>query len=130
MGIFRFFRKNKVELTDEQKKWESMWNLWLEGRADSPYAELMTYESEINNGGHDQYFLNVGNTGDLQREMAALETVLPAKLQKNLRNAYNAYLMLNGQPDERAEAILNQCDDVFFNAEEEILSILKKYASA
>lgn len=56
MGVFRFFKKNKAEPTDEQKKWNKMWDLWAEGRADSPYAELMTYQSEINNGGHDQYF--------------------------------------------------------------------------
>ena len=44
MGVFRFFKKNKAEPTDEQKKWNKMWDLWAEGRADSPYAELMTYE--------------------------------------------------------------------------------------
>ncbi len=67
MGVFRFFKKSKAEPTDEQKKWNKMWDLWAEGRADSPYAELMTYQSEINNGGHDQYFFNVENTGNLQR---------------------------------------------------------------
>ena len=59
MGVFSFFKKSKVELTDEQKKWNKMWDLWVEGRADSPYSELMTYQSEINNGGHDQYFFNI-----------------------------------------------------------------------
>ena len=54
MGVFSFFKKSKVELTGEQKKWNIMWDLWVEGRADSPYAELMTYQSEINNGGHDR----------------------------------------------------------------------------
>lgn len=62
MGLFDLFRKNKTELSDEQEKWNKMWNLWEENRADTPYAELMTYQSEINNGGHDQYFLNVENT--------------------------------------------------------------------
>ena len=38
MGVFRFFEKNKAEPTDEQKKWNKMWDLWAEGRADSPYA--------------------------------------------------------------------------------------------
>ena len=67
MGVFILFKKRKAELTDKQKKWNRMWDLWVEGRADSPYAELMTYQSEINNGGHDQYFVNIENTGDLQR---------------------------------------------------------------
>ena len=101
-----------------------------EGRADSPYAELMTYQSEINNGGHDQYFVNIENTGDLQRSMAVLETVLPAKLQENLRKAYNAYLKLaDKEADEQAERMLSQCDDVFYKDEEEINGILREYAS-
>ena len=108
MGLFDLFRKSKAELSDEQEKWNKMWNLWEENRADTPYAELMTYQSEINNGGHDQYFLNVENTGDLQKEMAALETVLSEKLQKNLRDAYRAYQQLtDSESDEDAEAILD-----------------------
>ena len=74
MGVFSFFKKSKVALTGEQKKWNIMWDLWVEGRADSPYAELMTYQSEINNGGHDQYFFNIENSGNLQKEMAVLKT--------------------------------------------------------
>lgn len=130
MGVFRFFEKNKAEPTDEQKKWNKMWDLWAEGRADSPYAELMTYQSEINNGGHDQYFFNIGNTDNLQKDMEVLETVLPAKLQENLRKAYNAYLQLtNEESDEQLEEILNQCDDSFYKDEEEINCILRAYAA-
>ena len=148
MGLFDFFKKKKEELpakqeekTDateqeatsgavEQDAWDRMWELWGEGNADSPYAEVLTYQSEINNGGHDQYFLNVENTGDLQKEMAALETVLSEKLQKNLRNAYYAYQQLtDSESDEDTEAILEQCDDIFYQNEEEINCILKEYAA-
>ena len=90
-----------------------MWVLWAEGHADSSWRELMTYQGEINNGGHDQYFLNTGNTGDLQKKMAILETVLPEKLQSNLRKAYAAYRALSEkEPDEKTQAILEQCDVV------------------
>ena len=90
----------------------------------------MTYQSEINNGGHDQYFLNVENTGDLQKEIAALETVLSEKLQKNLRDAYRAYQQLtDSESDEDTEAILEQCDDIFYQNEAEINCILKEYAA-
>ena len=130
MGVFRFFKKNKAEPTDEQKKWNKMWHLWAEGRADSPYAELMTYQSEINNGGHDPYFFNVENTGNLQREMAILETALPAKLRENLQNAYNAYRKLtNEESGEQTETMLSQYDDVFYRDEEEINCVLRAYAS-
>ena len=47
-----FSRKTKSNLTDEQKRLDKLRNLWLEGRVDSSYAELMTYQSEINNDGH------------------------------------------------------------------------------
>ena len=129
MSLLRFFRKKKAELSDEQKKENKMWALWEEERAESPYQELMTYQSEVNNGGHDQYFLNVENTGDLQKEMASLETVLSEKLQGNLREAYQAYLALTEkESDEKAEAALEQCDDVFFENEEEINRALKESA--
>ena len=130
MGVFRFFKKNKAESSDEQKKWNKMWDLWAEGRADSPYAELMTYQSEINNGGHDQYFFNIENSGNLQKEMAVLKTVLPAKLRDNLQNAYDAYLKLtNEESDEQAGTILSQYDDEFYKVEEDINRILREYAS-
>jgi len=130
MGLFDFFKKKEVQLTDEQKKWNKMWELWTEGKADSPYAELMTYQSEINNGGHDQYFLNVENIGDLQKEMSALETVLSAKLKNNLQKAYKAYLVLEEKEDnEKAEEIMEECDDVFYENEEEINHILEQYSA-
>ena len=130
MGLFDFLKKKEVQLTDEQKKWNKMWELWSEGEADSPYAELMTYQSEINNGGHDQYFLNVENTGDLQKEMSALETVLSAKLKNNLQKAYKAYLVLEEkEDDEKAEEIMEQCDDVFYENEEEINHMLEEYSA-
>ena len=130
MGLFDFLKKKEVQLTDEQKKWNKMWELWTEGEADSPYAELMTYQSEINNGGHDQYFLNVGNIVDLQKEMSVLESVLSAKLKNNLQKAYKAYLVLEEKADdEKAEEIMEECDDVFYENEEEINHMLEEYSA-
>ena len=148
MGLFDFFKKKKEELPAKQKEktdasereatsdaveqdaWDRMWELWGEGNADSPYAEVLTYQSEINNGGHDQYFFNVENTGNLQREMAILETALPAKLRENLQNAYNAYRKLtNEESGEQTETMLSQYDDEFYKGEEEINCILRAYAS-
>lgn len=130
MGLFDFLKKKEIQLTDEQKKWNKMWELWAEGEADSPYAELMTYQSEINNGGHDQYFLNVENTDDLQKEMSVLESVLSAKLKNNLQKAYKAYLVLEEkEDDEKAEEIMEQCDDMFYENEEEINHMLEQYSA-
>lgn len=130
MGLFDIFKKKEVELTKEELQWNKMWDLWTEEKADSPYAELMTYQSEINNGGHDQYFLNVENTGDLEKEMSVLEQILSAKLKENLRKAYQAYLVLEeNEDDEDAEEMLEQCDDIFWENEEEINQALEEYAS-
>ena len=93
-----------------------------------PYAELMTYQSEINNGGHDQYFTNVENTGDLQKEIMVLRNVLSPKLNENLKKAYNAYLILEEKEDKQAEEILNKCDSVFYENEDEVNCILEEYA--
>ena len=128
MGILGLFKKNKAELPDEQKKWNKMWELWTEGRADSSYAELMTYQSEVNNGGHEQYFLNLENRGSLQREMTALDAVLPAKLQNNLRDAYKAYATLSEKENGKTEAALEPFDEMFYENEDEITRILKEYA--
>ena len=129
MGLFDIFKKKKNALTEEQLKWNKMWELWTEEKADSPYAELMTYQSEINNGGHDQYFTNVENTSDLGKEMSALEQILSAELKNNLNKAYKAYLILEKkEEDEEAEETLEQCDDVFYENEEEINRLLEEYA--
>ena len=107
-----------------------MWDLWVEGKVDSPFAELMEYQSQVNNGGHDQYFTNVENTGDLQKEMSALEQILSEKLNSNLKRAYKAYLVLEeNEDDEKSEETLDQCDDVFYENEEEINYALEEYAS-
>ncbi len=129
MGLFDLFKKKKVELTEEQLKWNKMWDLWAEGEAESPYAALMTYQSEINNGGHGQYFFNIGNNDDLNKEISALETILSDKLIDNLHKAYKAHLILEeNEDDEKAEEVIEQCDDVFFENEEEINCKLETYA--
>ena len=129
MGLFAFSKKKKGELTEAQLKWNKMWELWTEDHADSPYAELMTYQSEINNGGHAQYFTNVENTSDLHKEMLSLETILPSKLRETLEKAYRAYLTLDEKDDEKAEEIFEQCDDLFYENEDEINHILEGYSA-
>lgn len=129
MGLFDIFKKKKVVLTEEQLKWNKMWDLWAEGEVESPYAELMTYQSEINNGGHGQYFLNVENNGDLNEEMTILKNILSDELVDNLHKAYKAHLILEeNEDDEKAEEIIEDCDNKFYENEEEINRKLEAYA--
>lgn len=129
MGLFAIFKKKKTALTEDQRKWNKMWDLWAEEKAASPYSELMKYHSEVNNGGHGQYFINVENNGNLKNEMSALAQILSAKLNANLEKAYAAYLALEERDDEKAEETLDQCDDVFYENEQEIICALEAYAS-
>ena len=107
-----------------------MWDLWAEEKSSSPYAELMTYESEINNGGHMQFFDNVSNTSDLPQVISVLYTILNGVLKQNLVTAYNAYLEYEGNDDQedKLNEILDDCDNVFYENESEIEQILKGYA--
>jgi hypothetical protein len=127
MSFFDLFKRKKNEQPIEELQWNKMWDLWVEEAAASPYAELMTYESEINNGGHMQFFDNVSNTDDLPQTISILYTVLSGTLKQNLENAYRAYS--EQQEDEDAlDEILNECDNVFYENESEVEEILKEYA--
>ena len=120
MGFLNLFNKKKAVLTEAQLKWNKMWELWSDGKIESPYAELMTYQSEINNGGHSQYFSNAEENGILQNELAVLAQILPPVLNDNLQKAYNAYIS--------SEEISEKYDAVFYENEQEIIRILEKHA--
>ena len=62
--------------------------------------------------------------------MYALEKTLTSPLYKNLKKAYKAYLILEeNEEDENADEILEQCDNVFYENEEQINFILQEYAN-
>ena len=123
-------KKTRVELTDSQLKWNKLWDLWVEGKVESPIGELMTYQSEINNGGHSQYFFNTENTDDLQMNLVNVLSILPKELKDNLENAYKAYMVLEqNEDDDEAEEILEKCDEFFYENEQKIIRILEQYSA-
>ena len=63
MSIFDIFKKKTSPLAVEQERWNRIWELWAIGDVPSPVENLMTYHSEVNNGGHSQYFFNISNNG-------------------------------------------------------------------
>lgn len=129
--LFKRKKKNTVEntaLSEDDKQWNKMWELWANGEIKSPYNELMTYQSEVNNGGHSQYFVNTENTDDIDKEMSVLNDILPAVLKENLQTAYQAHLLLEqDETNEEAESVLEKCDDVFYENEKEINDILESF---
>ena len=51
----------KKKLPKSAKQWNKIWELWSNFELDNPVKDLMTYISEINNGGHLQFFENLEN---------------------------------------------------------------------
>ena len=128
MGLFNIFKKKKVELTEEQLKWNKMWELWTQEKVEAPFSELMNYSGDVNSGGHDYYFECLDFEGDIKKDMSALEQILSPELNDNLMKAYQAYLTLKEKEDnEKAEKIITQCDNVFYESEE-INNTLLEYA--
>lgn len=105
-----------------------MWDLWVEGKAEAPYAQLMEYESEVNNGGHSQYFFNVANCGDLKAEAQILVEALPEPLRGNFQKAYEAFSGQENICDDENDDLFEECDDVFYKQEKLLMDILKGYA--
>lgn len=112
------------------KQWNKLWELWSDEQVSSPYAELMTYQNEVENGGHEQYFDTMSDVGDLTQEMQVLSGILPDALVKNLRTAYRAYQRLRENiHDTDATDVLESCDDAFYDDDETINGILEAYAA-
>ena len=135
MGLFDIFKKKsapekskKNTLPPEALKWNKMWDMWADGQIASQYQDLMTYQSEVNNGGHSQFFFNVDNTGDVNAVVKENLSILPELHKYNLEEAYLAYRKYNDVDDGKMDEILDNCDDIFYENEELINTVLEKYA--
>ncbi len=116
-------------LSEKEKKWDWMIELWGQGILESPYAELLEYDSEVNNGGHSQYFFNVANCGDLHAAVTAILAMLPPVLCNNLKRGYDAFSAQNDICEDDNEDLFEECDNVFYDNEQFILDILETCAS-
>ena len=129
MGIFDIFKKKKAVPTTDQKL-NKMWDLWADDKLDLPCAKLMRYESEVNNGGHSQYFFNVANGGDLAVEVEAVLSMLPEPLRENLARGYAAFSEQNDISDDVNDELFEECDDVFYEHEQLIIDIIYEAAKS
>jgi len=134
MGIFSWFKRKKreeIQLSEEELKWNKMWELWENEEVESPYFELMTYYSEVNNGGHGQFWDYVSDNGDLSTYLNSLYKIMPDELKENINKSYKAYLeMCEVEYSEAADEVLMKCDEVFAENENVIENILKEYANS
>ena len=129
LGLFGR-KKEKVEFTESQLKWNKLWDMWAKGEIESPYDEILTYMGEVQNGGHYQYFDNTANIADVEKHVSALYSILPQNLCDNLKKAYEAYKILEGSEDDNqdAEDVMERCDTLFYDNEEVVTDIIQKYA--
>ena len=127
MGLLDLFKK-KETLTEEQKL-NKLWDLWAEGKAEAPCAALMTYQSEVNNGGHSQYFFNVANTGDLKAEVDMILPLLPDVLRDNLKRACDAFAAQEEIDDDVNDDLFSECDDVFYENEQPLIELIQGFAN-
>lgn len=128
MGIFNIFKKKEQPLTAEQKL-NRLWELWEIGDLNPPYENLMTYEAEVNNGGHSQYFFNTANCGDIKADIDIILPILPEPLHSNLSRAYNAFAAQKDICDDDNEELFEECDNVFYKNEQLLIDILMMYAN-
>ena len=128
MGFFDIFKKKKEQPLTTDQKVNKMWELWGEDKLDLPCAKLMKYESEVNNGGHSQYFFNVANCGDLAEEVEAVLSMLPDPLRENLARGYAAFSEQDDISDDVNDEVFEECDDVFYEHEQDIIDIIYEAA--
>ena len=121
-------KKKVVELSCEAKKWNKMWDMWVEGEIESPYKELMEYLNGVNNGGHYCHFDNVSGNNDLKEYVDNLTKILPDVLRDNVLTAYNTYIANPDDMSDEDNDILDKCDSIYFEHEELVNDILKARA--
>ena len=127
--IFDMFRKKKEKTLTKEEKFNRLWELWEIGDFHSPVASLMTYESEVNNGGHRQYFFNIANCGDLPSEIEAVLSLLPEPLRKNLTRGYTAFSEQDDISDDINDELFEECDDIFYKHEQLIIDMIQETAN-
>ncbi len=127
-----FRRRKKISAPveiDPNDQWNRMWSMWADGKIESPYYELMSYHSEINNGGHYQFFSNTDNIENSEAVVETLCGILPENLKCSLQKAYKAYLNLENDINiDQSERDIKKSDEFFFENEDVIIKMLENHS--
>lgn len=128
MGLFDIFKK-KEPVTDEQLKWEYLWEKWRLEEVPEPYNTIMTYYKEIKKEGHTRFFINIAFCGEVEKAVEKIGSLLPPVLCENLKTAYSHYVVLVNEENEETEAKIRECDTFFDENEQLILDMIQEYAN-
>ncbi len=118
-------KKSRVRV-DNDLRWNKMWDLWCEGKVPSPYADLMSYQSDVHTIGHAKFFEKIA-AGDMTKTLAYISKMLPASIKLPLHEAYHAY-KVNGPDAEENGAFFDHCDEALFANEKAIDDFLMEFA--
>ena len=127
MGLFDIFKK-KEPMTDEQLKWEYLWEQWRLEEVPEPYNTIMTYYKEIKKEGHTRFFINIAFCGEVQKAVDKIGALLPEILCENLKTAYSHYVILINEENGETEKKIRECDRIFDENEKLILDMIQEYA--
>lgn len=112
-----------------EEKWYKMWQLWMNNRLESPYQEILTYENEVRNGSHLQYFNWIQEHEDFEKTVnVVLLNLKGTVLEPIFNKAYTAYQELD-QNEEVANQILLACDASFGDERDNIEKYLETIAA-
>lgn len=128
-------KKNvKEEDTFSDEKWNKMIDLWVDYELNHPIKDVLTYDSEVNNGGHLQFFENCNN--ELDEMLISLKDNLPEDIYINLKKAYDVYtssdINIENVDDYVGEALedrFREYDSYYYNNNYKVNEVLRNYAS-
>ena len=131
--IFKNNKKNHQSNTSNEDKWNYMIDLWVDNKLDNPIKHLITYDNEINNGGHLQFFQN--NHDELSEIIPVIKKYLSKNMSKNLQDAYELYLKINPNIDSiesyvevSQEENFEKFDNYYYEHDKEINKVLTEYS--
>ena len=121
--------KTEEQNPELEEKWYKMWQLWMNDRLESPYQEILTYENEVRNGSHLQYFNWIQEHEDFEKTINIVSLNLEGTVLKPIFDkAYKAYQEL-GENQSRAGEILRICDTTFAEQGDAIEEYLETIAA-
>lgn len=138
-GLVVFITVNKKkDFSDDssfsEEKWNKMIDLWVDGELDNPIKDVLTYDAEVNNGGHLQFFENCND--ELEEMMFSLKESLPRDVYDNLKQAYDIYKSMDTNIENVDEYVdvalqgdLDKYDHFYYENYDKVKGILKEYAS-
>lgn len=121
--FFSFRKKKKFNLTEEQIKWNQLWDKYANGVLDENYYVLCDYHAGVNGGGHHCFLDN--NAQSLLKYVKSLKILLPNNFFAEFNKAYTAYIDNND-----VEKMCDLADNYFYENEQVIFDILQAYANS